>query len=350
MCLVSFSRTPHYSALKKLESKLLPAWAYVVICDDCTHRCGWCYGEFNHDLHQQMSFDAFKTIVLKLKEMGVAQLSFAGGEPTEHPEFRQFVEYAAAEGFILHVVSHGEHIDAELAQFLADQRVEQVQINWQGSRHHDAVHGVVGAYDKAVRAIKCLSAVGIETTTTITVGRYNLPHIDEIMAEAAHLGVTRLRVWEATGYGNPFRKGETAKEIFEHCQEAAAQLGYTHCLSYDPEFRGDVWVPCLQFSNLFMYINSHGKLEFCGAVANTVEIADFLNPEWSGEQIRQAYLARNAALLGNDKPYCVAREGFGRGGADLRPVKWHSRKTVGGQARVVPPAAAGVMGENQGFN
>jgi MoaA/NifB/PqqE/SkfB family radical SAM enzyme len=325
MCLVSFAKTSNYSALKKLRNKSMPAWGYVVICDDCSHKCSWCYGEFNYDLHHWMPFEDFKTILAKLKEMGTLQISLAGGEPTEHPEFRRFVAYANEQGFLIHVVSHGEHIDAELAGYLKQHNVDQVQINWQGSRNHDRVHGVPGAYQSARNALAHLEEVGIETAANITVGKYNLPHIAEIMREAAELNVTRLRVWETTGYGTPYLKGLEAQSIFQYCREAAQQLGYEHCLSYDPAYQGDVSVACLQFSNLFMYIDSHGKLNFCGAVPNTVQLADFLDPALSGTQIQAIYLRKNEELLGGRDPYCVAREGFDRIGVDLRPVKWLER-------------------------
>ena len=327
MCLVSFSKTPSYSALKKLESKIMPAWAYIVICDDCSHQCSWCYGGFNHSLSNLMPFEDFRTILEKLKEIGTMQVSIAGGEPTEHPDFRRFVSYASEQGFLIHLVSHGEHIDIEMATFLKTQHVDQVQINWQGRRNHDGVHGIQGSYEKATNALICLEQVGIETTATITVGKYNLPYIDEIMQEAAELHVTRLRVWEATGLGTPFLKDLEATFIFDRCREAAAQLGYIHCLSYDPVYQGDVTVPCLQFSNLFMYINSRGKLDFCGAVPNPQELADFLDPRLTGNDIRQTYLRRNKEILGSNAPYCASREGFrGEEGNHSQTIKW-LRKT-----------------------
>jgi len=269
-----------------------------------------------------MPFKDFQTILGKLKEMGTMQVSIAGGEPSEHPDFRRFVSYASEQGFLIHLVSHGEHIDLEMAEFLKAQHVDQVQINWQGRRNHDGVHGVQGSYEKAASALSHLAQAGIETTATITVGKYNLPYIDEIMQEAAAFNVTRLRVWEATGHGTPFLKGLEAASIFDRCREAAAKLDYVHCLSYDPVYQGDVSVPCLQFSNLFMYISSRGKLDFCGAVPNPQELTDFLDPCLTGVDIRQIYLRRNKEILGDNAIYCASREGFKEKEGNAHPVKW----------------------------
>ena len=328
MCLVSFSKTEQYSALKKLQNKTLPAWAYIVICDDCSHTCSWCYGEFNHDLSHRMSLDEYLIILTKLQAMDVFQITLAGGEPTEHPLFREFVAAARARGFLLHVATHGEHIDRDLADFLGTQGVDQVQFNWQGLRYHDQVHGVPGSYAKALAGARFVLEAGMEMTATITVGKYNLPYVKEIMSEAAQLGATRLRVWESTGFGNAWRKGMEAVDIFEHCRSMAAELGYTHCLSYDPVFVGDVHVPCIQFSNLYMYINAQGKLTFCGAVPSEKVLADFLDPAQTGPMIRAVYLEQNRALLGDDAPYCVAREGFDHQGVSTQPIKWIPKSTA----------------------
>lgn len=310
MCLVSFSKQLHYSALKKLDSTSMPAWAYVVICDDCSHRCSWCYGGFNENLTSAMSLDDFSIILRKLKEMSVFQVSIAGGEPTEHPRFKEFVSLAAQQGFLLHLVTHGEHLDDELVEHLKLNKVDQVQINWQGRRHHDQVHGVVSSYDKAVAGIRRLIDADIEVTTTTTIGKYNLHHIHEIFVEAAELGVTRLRVWEATGRGNVWRKNLDTRDIFNECRRAARLLGYEHCLSYDPVYQGDVSIPCLQFSNLYMYITSRGTLNFCGAVEGGEQYADFLDENTSAADIKARYLRRNREILQDHEPYCMAREGL----------------------------------------
>ena len=325
MCLVSFSKTDNYSALKKVEYRSQPAWAYFHICDDCSHKCPWCYGEFNLNRSSLMSLEDFKTITAKLKQIGTLQITLSGGEPTEHPQFREFVKHAAANGFMIHIASHGEHIDEEVAGFLAAQNVAQVQFNWQGSRYHDRMHGVKGAYEKAVKAVGYVLAEGIEATTTITVGKYNLPHIEEIMGEAVALGVSRLRVWESTGVGNAWRKGLEAVHIFERCREVAAGFGYNHTLSYDPLFQGDVTVPCIQFSNLTMCIESTGKLVFCKAVPDNFEMTDLLDPSLDGPAIREIYLRKNREALAGREPFCPAREGFDRKAASEAPVVWHSQ-------------------------
>lgn len=306
MCLVSFSKTTNYSSLQKVSAHVdKPTWAYIVICDDCTHKCVWCYGGFNKNISNMMPIELFKTIIAKCKEIGIVQVTLSGGEPTEHPDFLEFVGIANDAGFLIHIASHGEHIDAALAHQLKQLNVRQVQFNFQGKLNHDSIHGVAGSYEKQLSAIKELQSVGIETTITVTVGKYNFKKLVEIFKEAAQLNVTRLRVWESTGRGDSFCKDLEAREIFTVAKSAAAGCGYTRSLSYDPDYDGDITIPCLQLSSMFMYVDSKGRLEYCGALPNSLYLADFEKD--SSDDILKKYLGANHNVLEKCGVFCAAR-------------------------------------------
>jgi len=311
MCMVAFSRRQEYSALKKVSAhKGDPTWAYIVITDACSHKCAWCYGGFNEALSGNMSIDLYRTILAKLGELGVVQVTLAGGEPTEHPQFREFVREACAAGFIVHLATHGEHIDDELVSYLKQCGVHQIQFNYQGSKYHDSIHGIAGSYRKQIVGMKLDLNAGIEVTANVTIGKYNVENLEEIFDEAHKLGCDRIRIWESTGRGKPWLKEYSPKQIFERAEIAARSIGYDHSLSYDPEYSGSVNVPCLQFSNVFLYITHDGFLRFCGAVpgGNELLIADF--SQEPAAVILEKYKVYNKQRQGAAKCWCPARYGF----------------------------------------
>jgi MoaA/NifB/PqqE/SkfB family radical SAM enzyme len=304
MCLVSFSKQKQYAALEKLQRfSGTPKWAYLVITDRCSHSCPWCYGNFGNRQGREMSLEEFDTVLNKLEILGVHQVTLSGGEPTEHPDFFDILPRLSS--FHIHIASHGAHIGEDMARRLSEYGVRQVQINFQGSRHGDRIHGS-GSYSRQVSAIKALLERNIEVVAMVTVGKYNLEVIDEVFREAADLGVTRLRVWESTGRGSEYLCGLDAASVLESCADAARSLGYVYSLSYDPDYVGDINVPCLQLSNLYLYIDSSCRLRFCGAVEDAAVIANFLTD--TPEEILRAYLDTNARILNDRKPWCPARE------------------------------------------
>lgn len=307
MCLVSFSKTQDYSSREKLVAfNGRPLWAYINITDRCSHKCRWCYGGFNGNLSEAMSFDEYSIVLSKLKTMGILQVSLSGGEPTEHPRFKEFVTETCRHGFLTHLVTHGGTL-TQYAGFLAATGVKQVQVNYQGEGLHDAQHGIEGAFSAQQQGLRAALSVGLEVTATTTVGQYNLAKIPAIFSELESIGLDRFRVWESTGRGNPWRKGLEASEIFEYCRTEAAKRGYTYIQSYDPEYSGHTGSRCPPMSNLHMHINTSGKLRFCPAVLKSDDLADFKTD--APEVILAGHRANNERLLAlnNGQPWCVAR-------------------------------------------
>ena len=305
MCLVSFSKEKSYSSKQKVDKfDGLPKWGYIDITSKCSHGCAWCYGGFNEDLNSEMSLNEFRTVLSKLKVMGLHQITITGGEPTEHPQFLEFVAEATKD-FMVHVCSHGDWTQ-DWAKDLAKLGVSQIQFNYQGSKRHDNVHQVLGSYLKQVTAIKQSIKAGVETVGTVTVGAYNLKDIDSIFKEMSDLGVSRLRVWEATGKGNKWRKDKEAKEIFGICKNSASALGFNFVQSYDPDIVGDVNAHCPAQMQMFMYINSASELIFCPATDQLLNkpIASFKEDTY--QAIQNKYSAFMSSLSSGT---CLAREG-----------------------------------------
>ena len=175
----------------------------------------------------------------------------------EHPQFKEIVELGADRGFVIHVATHGEHINESNYDIFLN-NVDQVQFNFQGSRHHDKVHKVK-SYDKEVAGMKALNALGIDTVAHTTIGRYNLNNVAEIFNEADEIGVSRIRVTDVTGRGLPWKKVDTI-EIFDTAKKHAGKLGYKYIHSYDPEYKGDTGTGCIQQEMLYLYIKPNSMI------------------------------------------------------------------------------------------
>ncbi len=304
MCLVSFSKEKSYSSKNKLKDfDNTPKWAYIEITNACSHKCAWCYGEFNLDKSDYMSVSEFETVVDKCIDIGITQITLSGGEPTEHPDFEEIMSIACMD-FDVNIATHGDW-KQDWSGLMMINGVKQVQFNYQGSKRHDGVHQVE-SYENQLQSMKAVKAVGIDVAGTVTIGEYNIKDISEIFKELDTLGVSRLRVWEATGYGSAFMKNRSAKEIFEVCQAEATKLGYDYTQSYDPVFDGDVGVACPSLSKLFMYIKADSSVIYCGAVPSERDkpFANFKTD--SVEAIKTSYI-QYMDLKNKGCAYCMAR-------------------------------------------
>jgi len=300
MCLVSFSKTLEHEGNKKLEEfNGKPVWAYVQITDGCSHGCSWCYGAF-YEHNNQMSLSDFDSLTDKLVMLGIKQITISGGEPTEHPDFNKIVEISYSKNFVVHVATHGGNInDSNIDVF---RKVDQVQFNYQGSKRHDKIHKVE-SYKDQVKAMKRILSLGVDVVAHVTVGKYNLSDLSTVFKEASDIGATRLRVTDVTGRGLPWKKVDTI-ELFDTAKENAAELGYNYVHSYDPDYRGDTGVGCVQQSGLFIDIKPDSVIQYCGAVVGNHDIID-LKKNYKEEEVLKAIKKYNKKL---SCVSCAARE------------------------------------------
>jgi len=255
-----------------------------------------------------MSVSNYIKVLRKLQIMGIKQITLSGGEPTEHPDFEEFLKLSAQYNFILNIASHGDWSylgTFNVAKMLKKYGVKQVQFNYQGELHHDKVHGVKGSYQEQLNAIELTKIENIDVVNTVTVGKYNLDNIKETFEEMINTGVDRLRVWETTGFGNNHRKNIEAQEIFDKTGKVAKELGYNYVQSYDPLVQGNCGVSCLSKSMLFMYINHKCEHIYCGAVPSQLSrpMSNILID--TPEDIIENYRKLNENV---PYSYCMARE------------------------------------------
>ena len=305
MCLVSFSKTKYYNSLDKINKfQGSPTWGYIDITNACNHFCPWCYNGMPEN-RIFMKLSDFKKILSKLSDIGIFQITITGGEPTLHPEFKDFVK--EGRNFNLHIASNGDYISQSLSDFLACNNVKQVQFNFQGSRFHDKIHNVKGCFAKLKKSVRNVLKSGITAVTMTTIGDYLINYIDEIFKEADELGIERIRVWEAAGkFGTKWMTNKDIKSIFEKCRVEAEKLGFIYSLSYEPLFDADINFKCPQLQNLIISVKTDGRIT-CG-VAETIFDNTITNIfETESKEILKKYLAFNKKILGKKKIFCFAR-------------------------------------------
>jgi len=301
MCLVSFSKDKDYSSKNKFDifNNKQPVWAYIELTDFCSHKCPWCYGDFPSKTRKYLSTKHLKIILIKLRQIGIQQISIGGGEPTEHPDWEDIQSIIGEYNFkSKHILTHGDKLD--VSRF-SEAGITSIHINYQGSKRHKVIHKT--DYKDQLEGINNCKKANIPITASITVGKYNFKDLDSIVKEANDLGFNRVRFWESTGVGVNFSNSLDVQGIFDECSKVSKKYGYIHSYSYDPWYKGaDINIPCIQVSNLGMYIDYKGRLKFCGATSQDMFITNIITNE-SGE-ILNSYLNYNKNFNCNN---CEAR-------------------------------------------
>lgn len=82
--------------------------ANIAITTACNRDCAYCFGRGGRQAGAaNMSRETFAQALDFLERSGIGQARLLGGEPTMHPQFREFAEMALARGFRLLIFSNG---------------------------------------------------------------------------------------------------------------------------------------------------------------------------------------------------------------------------------------------------
>ena len=173
----------------------------------CNARCIFCYS--SPDLEQWKGKDDLRArraadyLLLSYKS-GSRMVQFIGGEPTIYPELPKLLRLAKKIGYpAIQVISNGINLgDPAYAAELAACGMNTASISLHGDNAstHDAITGVRGSFDKAVRACANLRSHGvyININTAVTAINYkNLPAftgfaLDSFGTDSVHLIATHF--------------------------------------------------------------------------------------------------------------------------------------------------------------
>lgn len=173
---------------------IAPAIIFWIFTNKCNLRCTHCVQDSGCAYENELSVDECKKIIDQFHKMGVAELSFSGGEPLcRKKDLIEIGKYAKNLGFKLSIATNGVLVTPKLAKELRDAGFKYAQVSIEGSKVvHDSVRGE-GAFDKAVRGIKNLVKENFSVMLATTVSNFNKDDLHSVIDLAKLLGVTGVR-------------------------------------------------------------------------------------------------------------------------------------------------------------
>ncbi len=85
----------------------------ISITNWCDKGCSFCY-KSSTKLGEPMSLDDYKRVIDQAAEMGTFQVALGGGNPNQHPNFVDILEYTASEGVVPNYTTNGRGLSDEI--------------------------------------------------------------------------------------------------------------------------------------------------------------------------------------------------------------------------------------------
>ncbi len=154
----------------------------------CNQRCIHCYaaGQPLSEV-QELSTEQWKTVLQKLQQANIPQVTFTGGEPTLRSDLPELVEAAA--WFVTRLNTNGRLLTPELSRQLYEASLDSVQVTLYAA-DADAHNTLVGApgFEDTVQGIRNAVEAGLIVSVNTPLCSLN-PHYAETLRFAHSLGV-----------------------------------------------------------------------------------------------------------------------------------------------------------------
>jgi heme b synthase len=173
----------------------LVAWE---LTRSCNLACRHCRAEAHPEAYPgELTTEEAKTLIESFTECGSPIIIFTGGEPLLRPDVFELAEYARAAGLRCVMAPNGTLVDAEAARQINACGIARCSVSLDGpdATSHDALRGVPGAFDAALRGIEHLKKQGVEFQINSTVTKSNLHFFRDIFEQARNLGAAAWHIF-----------------------------------------------------------------------------------------------------------------------------------------------------------
>jgi MoaA/NifB/PqqE/SkfB family radical SAM enzyme len=163
-----------------------PHHAQWLITRKCNYRCRGCNVWREQD-NKELSADEIKRGLDILRDLGVVEIVFSGGDPLLRDDAAEIIEYASR--FFVTTVYDNGSMAAKKIDALRDVDFVAISIDSLDAAKNDHIKGVVGSWKKAMETVETLHNEGIKVAVTPTISQLNLYEIIDITNYFSQKGI-----------------------------------------------------------------------------------------------------------------------------------------------------------------
>jgi radical SAM protein with 4Fe4S-binding SPASM domain len=168
---------PQTDLFQRLERRAVPVMAHLHLTEKCNLECLHCY-RIGLPVGGEMNGAEWVRILDEIRAEGALDLTFSGGEPFLHPEWRTVMGEAARMMFRFEIFQNGTVITPQDIEFLAGIGIKELSFSIHGVDDvHDRFVKKSGAFARAWPMVSVAVAAGIKTVVKMSVMRPTFPSI-----------------------------------------------------------------------------------------------------------------------------------------------------------------------------
>lgn len=179
----------------------------------CNMRCKHCFVDKKNDM---LNYELICHVIDYLYSNGLLILYYTYGEPLLSELFIPVSLYVAKKGIVQILMTNGSQINSTTCKQFINSGINTVyvSIDHSDSNAHDANRGYVGAFKKAISALRICKESGVHTGISCTVTEKNVGCLDGIRQIALHEGVGAVSFLRERQKGDVAPFSRTSQELY----------------------------------------------------------------------------------------------------------------------------------------
>jgi len=177
------------SVMRRILRSRGPHHAQWMVTRRCNYRCRGC-GVWADQESIELSTDEVERGLDILRDLGVWEIVFSGGNPLIRDDIGEILQYASR-NFVTTVYDNGS-LAEEKIESLRNVDFVAISVDTLDERKNDYLKGVPGAWNRAMHAIEALKGDGIPVGVSPTISQLNLY---EIIDFTKHFVSRGIPVW-----------------------------------------------------------------------------------------------------------------------------------------------------------
>ena len=154
----------------------------------CNLSCPHCY--ISKQNRKEMTTQEWKSLIMQLRNIGVANIVFTGGEIFTRKDALEIIEYASNLNFMIDIFTNGTLLTDEMLIKLKDLNIHSLQCSLYYAKRekHDDFVKMVGAFEKTINCLKQGKNLGFLTVLKTCFMECNYEEYEGLKSIAEELG------------------------------------------------------------------------------------------------------------------------------------------------------------------
>ena len=164
--------------------EIQPSSCTVLITNRCNLKCVMCR-QWREPVGKELSTEEWKEIILDLRENGITNIHFSGGEPLLRKDLSEIIAYASKNGFTIGLTTNGILLKNGLMKELIDAGLRSVALSMDAAGSaYEEIRGLQNSFARVCEALSVIAeakkASAIDAYINFTLMKNNIADLKDV--------------------------------------------------------------------------------------------------------------------------------------------------------------------------